>query len=240
MTVVLLKARGIGEPLNRNMLTGLSDRLPKDSIKHENINYPASYGAVPKPGLSFLASLDIGARMTKERIENADAGTHFILAGYSAGAELMGNFTAAADNNILKKILGVYLVADPSMPKSALNTRKYGIRGERHIPRQVKVKWSADPKDVIPLCSPKPSPLRDIADYSPNIGLGSRLDWLGIYSRINNRTVQGGFGIPDFNEAFKEAYGYLVGGDHVGYNSRREPNGKVYLQNGADWIMSLI
>ncbi|ANA87274.1 lysin B [Gordonia phage Kampe] len=239
MSVTLLKARGIGEPLKNNMLTGLGNRLPKE-IKQEEINYPASYGAVPKPGMSFLASLDICAKLTLERIQKAPKGEFFVLAGFSAGAEAMGNFIAAADAEILRRILGIYLVADPSMPRYALNTRKYGIRGERYLPRGVKAKWSADPKDCIPLCSPKPSPLRDIADRSPNMGIGSRLDWLGAYSRINNRAVQGGFGVPDFNAAIQEALGYLVRGDHTGYNVRREPNGKVYLHNGADWIQSLV
>ncbi|QDK01997.1 lysin B [Gordonia phage Gibbles] len=239
MPVVLLKVRGIGEPLKNNMLTGLTSRLPKD-IRVEEINYPASYGAVPKPGMSFLASLDIAANLILERITKSAPGTYFILAGFSAGAEAVGNFVAAADNMVLKKILGVYLVADPSMPRYALNTRKYGIRGERYLPRNVKAKWSAIPQDCIPLCSPKPSPLRDIADRSPNMGIGSRLDWLGAYSRINNRAMQGGFGVPDFNAAIQEALGYLVRGDHTGYNVRKEPNGKVYLHNGADWVKSLV
>ena len=240
MPVVLLKVRGIGEPLNNNMLTGLTNRLPK-SIRVEEINYPASYGVAPRPnGISFLASLDIAARLILDRIIKSGPDTYFILAGFSAGAEAVGNFVAAADNAILKKILGVYLVADPSMPKSAFNTRKYGIRGERFIPKSVRRKWSADPKDCIPFCSPKPSPLRDIADRTPNMGLGSRLDWLGTYSKINNRVLQGQLGIPDYRAAIDEAAGYLVRGDHIGYNKRKEPNGKVYLHNGAEWILTLI
>lgn len=234
--ITMLGARGIGEMRTNNMISGVRAHLDK-SIGYEEVDYPAQYGPVgrdPK-GQSFLVSLDILLENVRRRITNSGVNEKFILIGYSAGAEGMGNFIAAADDKIKRKIIAVCLIADPSMPRSAKKSRKYGIRGERQI-HDIPVYWAADPKDPIPLCSPKPSPMRDIADATPGIGLGARMTWNGVYSSINDRIRQGGYGLPDFAAAMDEAIAYLVRGDHMGYGTRREPNGRTYLYNCADWI----
>lgn len=238
MTDYIIKARGIGEPFHGNMLDGLRKYLPTE-LKFEEVNYPSQYGPVPKiDGKSFYRSLDIGLDWLEDRFARSKPDDRFIVTGYSAGAELIGNFVASTDQHNLNKILGAYLVADPSMPKLPGN-RKFGIRGERFI-HGVNVKWAADPKDVIPLCSPPWSPLRAIADASPGISLGVPMGPAEAIQEINRRRPQAAIGLFDASKAFQEAYGYLIGGDHTGYKVRRQANGKTYIHNGADWILGLL
>lgn len=160
----ILTCGGIGESLDRNLLTGLVRELPE--LEHIEVDYPASYGPVNRNadprGDSFDTSLAglyqaVSAEMTRDRR------TPTVLAGYSAGAAGVGNMLSWMPD--WPNLIGAVLVADPMQPDG-------GIAGSRPITGWVPVRCVSNPRDIICEC-PDDSPLRIIAQTTPKLALGS-------------------------------------------------------------------
>lgn len=169
----VLTARGIGEPLVGNMLDGLVARLPRDWERHEVV-YPAEYGFVngtSNPWAQDFASTKLAgvAALTAlvAEILAVDPDARFVILGYSAGAQVAGDFVASRPG---VPVAACALVADPSNP----GTRKlYGVAGSRLVPYAIEV---ARPDDVI-CCCPDSSPIRVIARLTERMQLADISVW---------------------------------------------------------------
>ena len=242
---VLVTARGIGEPMDGNMLSRVVDHFP--GTTHIELPWSASYGLVNRAGNllghSFKQALEYGDALFREVLDAHPEGV--IAGGYSGGAALVGNRASYGHPNLR----AVFLVADPyAPPVNGLS----GLAGVRNRPINVPVLWKRDPKDVI--CNArKDSRLRYIADLSEAFSLGDIQGWFAevaagtqtdaIARLIRDRwaaTLKNPFGAgkiwSDFALDISDAEGYLYRGDHTGYGVRREANGRTYLENTAIWI----
>lgn len=230
---------GVGD---KGMLQGLVRHLPAGT---EVVTLPArSYGPVPLPfGDDFEASVATGEWLLRIELNKGPA----FVAAYSAYAAAAGNITRDGHKNLL----GTGLVADPFQPRrvTAFVNSSYGIAGSRDITGGAPVKWVFDPKDVICQCDQN-SPLRILADATSKMSLKRPDAWVAdLLNRLTTRRwqqVMVNWRDRDavrarYDRAFNDAWGYLPGGrgDHVGYGTRKQPNGRTYLHNLADWMVSL-
>ena len=247
-TLVII-ARGIGEPLTNSMLkTYLQPYLPDTEYEFIELPWSAEYGPVPSVwGDPFENSIGEGEQLAIDWCRNDFRDRRVVLAGYSGGAELMGNVLArlAAETPSHGVVAGL-LLSDPSQPKGLPETGgKYGIRGSREVGESIPVRWFYELKDAICVCTPEPdSLLRIFADASSEFSLAGPRAWQGTIARLRFKKFQW-WALPwhDLNKikwqvdtAIYEAQGYLSRGDHVSYPSRVNSNGKPYFEDMADWI----
>lgn len=230
---------GVGD---KGMLTGVTRHLSNAQV----VTLPArTYGPVPLPfGDDFETSVAEGERLIEAELERGPG----VVLAYSAFAAAAGNVAARGHRNLI----GTGLVADPFQPRrvTAFVNTSYGIAGSREaLFGGSPVKWVFDPKDVICQCDQN-SPLRTLADQTARMSFRRPDLWVAdLANRITHQRWQRV--ILDWRRrdavraqyarAAEDAWGYLPGGrgDHVGYGTRLEANGKTYLHNLADWIEGL-
>lgn len=253
MGIVVIRNRGIGEPVPGPMLSAVTNLLPEDWIRRENTEWVAQYGpaGLNAVKLPFLDAVDAGAEGLVLQVSKAiTEGHRVVLLGYSGGAVVVHRalemMTAPA---LRSRIAAVGFISDPEQPRGLPNTRgRFGIRGGTPLPFVVPAHWAYDPDDGICLC-PDPSPLRSAAQWSADIGLGSPLAWeIQLKRFIQVRRVPAYvFNIWDLQgelarwaEAKRLLEGYL-GTDHVSYATRKEPGtSRTYVQNMATWLQSAV
>lgn len=249
-SVAIYAARGIGEGILFNTVVDVINRVQKTigsfDVHKEQIDYPAQYGPVPTwNGQSFINSLNDLYQQVQYKINQRvnfgdEDNSWFILVGYSAGADGMGNIAKHLPSHIAPYCLGVFLIADPSMPRMKGLGPKYGIRGERTINGINTVKWYFDPNDPIPLAWPAPNPTRVLADKTPWLSLALPAlipapESVRIMQQMSLRRMQN-YAINPFDinatkvryeKAFDELARYLVKGDHSNYINRSPIGGKL-------------
>lgn len=210
----------------------------------KELRWPAEYGPFPKPHskVSFNDSLETLHSMLNLEVFD-DGHTMYFLVGYSGGAAGIGDWLAEATAEQKALVLGAVLIADPSTPRGIipndpiLGEARFGIRGDRLIDH-VGIKWICNPDDVICSC-PENSPLRLIASATPNAALADMASWgtvlnqmairqanlimrAQIASLMNKKSAQEQVDAirKQFDVAFRDAYGYIAGDDHVAYPVR--------------------
>ncbi|QFG13592.1 lysin B [Gordonia phage Lambo] len=210
----------------------------------KELRWPAEYGPFPKPHskVSFNDSLETLHSMLNLEVFD-DGHTMYFLVGYSGGAAGIGDWLAQASQKQKDLVLGSVLIADPSTPKGIipndpiLGEPRFGIRGDRPIDHHT-VKWICNPDDVICSC-PENSPLRLIASATPNAALADMASWGTVLNQMairqasqiargqftnmmNKKSAQEQVDAirKQFDVAFRDAYGYIAGDDHVAYTVR--------------------
>lgn len=239
-TVTVIRNRGIGEAIPSSMLCAVTNDLPEEWHRVSN-TWLAQY-ASPMP---FIDAVEYGAEDLVRMVEAAPGPV--VLLGYSGGCVVIHRAWEALTPEQRGKVACIGMVSDPEQPRGVTGSPdRFGIRGSSPMPG-VPVYWAADPHDAICLC-PENSPLRWIAQWSQDIGLGSRLAIADQAKRgLALRQVAAyTFNIWDligerarFKEARELLDGYLFGGDHVSYNKRQEAaTGRTYVQNMAAFVMA--
>ncbi|WNM67232.1 lysin B [Gordonia phage Erutan] len=210
----------------------------------KELRWPAEYGPFPKPHskVSFNDSLETLHSMLNLEVFD-DGHTMYFLVGYSGGAAGIGDWLAEANAEQKALVLGAVLIADPSTPRGIipndpiLGEARFGIRGDRPIDHHT-VKWICNPDDVICSC-PENSPLRLIASATPNAALADMASWGTVLNQMairqasqiargqftnmmNKKSAQEQVDAirKQFDVAFRDAYGYIAGDDHVAYPVR--------------------
>lgn len=224
------------------MLTKLVKALPND-WRHIELPWSASYGPVNAghdwQGASFREALEGGYRLLDQALSTLDD-EDVVLAGYSGGAALIGNYLAYHGTGMLN-LAAAALVADPFDPG---NDDSYGIAGRRKIENVAdgRIIWKANPKDVI-CCCPADSPLRRLADVSTPMSLGDPNGWVSALANLQK--TNGWQKVPftpsgrRYSKAVNDALGYLGLGrkcEHTVYGSERLPWGWTYLEDAADYL----
>ena len=255
----IITARGIGEELERNMLSQLVRNLP--SWEHIELGWSASYGFVNPgkrwDGQSFERALAAGQRMLTDVIERhlaVDPTPRIVVAGYSGGAALVHRWLAANWASY-PEVKGAVLVADPHAP---LTNGLFGVAGLRPMKTFGPVLWVSNPRDMI-CCCPPDSPIRTIGDQTAMMSFCDPAAWgLDLLDRVrNNRWQQirtnplDAIGtIRRFGRAVDDVCGYL-GVDprtlkfsgslcqHTVYSWQRPTEGDTWLQNAAKRIRSV-
>ncbi|WP_027500824.1 hypothetical protein [Rhodococcus sp. UNC363MFTsu5.1] len=247
--ITVLCCRGIGEPLQNTMLSGVTRRLDPARFRAREVPWLAEYGPAPRPGgAAFEASLSRGKALLLNMIN--DDPYPVVLLGYSGGAALAGHVGAEIGRGLHPglDVRGVGLVSDPF--RSPLNggpADSMGVAGARPVLARFPVWQVADPADVI-CCCPPDSPLRTFADQTAAFSLVDPGAWgMDLLDRARRTRWQpsGGFVWQDplapfrrAAQAVRDAEGYLFRGDHTGYGVRRAPGSHLtYLDQLADNIM---
>lgn len=161
----LITVRGIGEPLEGNMLDHFAREFPHWE-RHE-LAWDATYG--PVGGKLTGDSFNFAVQMAGiELIATIGASSEpCVLVGYSAGAEIVGNYVYRVGQPQVKAAV---LVADPSAARNEYLGRS-GIRGARNGTPHCPTLRIVNADD--PICScPEDSPLRAIAEATPAFSLG--------------------------------------------------------------------
>ena len=253
----VVTVRGIGEPVDQNMLTQFVTRLGA-GWTHIEVPYPAAYGFVNgqrNPNApdyettKRLGRTQVRIELSIIRAEHPDA--IVVLAGYSAGADIVDDLAVAGVMAEFPQVKRCVVVANPSNPGSN-GLADYGIaapeRGRQHV--DFRVIPVNDPGDVI-CCCPARSPLRVIATLTPRMQLADRSVWVrdvlrklgdpGVRAEINRQL--GAWWDPRnwgrYDRAAKDAGGYLgvgMASTHVVY--RRKPLGGLsMLEHAADRVL---
>lgn len=244
MTTTLITCRGIGEPLDGNMLSQFVRCFP--NWDHIELPWQASYGPVNANrdplGWSYAASLADGMSLLERTVTHFEEqpGAQIAIAAFSGGAALAGNWLASRWRAHLA-VKGAVLVADPQAP----GTTRFGVAGSRPIEDRGHLAWVSNPHDVI--CSaPHDSPVRTIADQSAAMSLADPRAWtLDLIDRLNRNRWQAIKSRPwdvigivrRYQVAVDDVAGYLGLGrmcEHTVYNHRRPySNGNTWLQQAA-------
>lgn len=145
-TITVIRCRGIGEPMSKNTLQTVTDRLDRNRFKVIELVWSASFGPVPsKDGDSFGVSVSQAEATLRKLI--LDQPGPVILIGYSGGAQVVGNVAADAAlhrPSIREKIIAVGLISDPSRHTVQIvgqNRGGQGIMGGRYIPEDHFKVW---------------------------------------------------------------------------------------------------
>ncbi|QXO13741.1 lysin B [Gordonia phage DumpTruck] len=239
----------------------LGKRGPQVIIKE--LRWPAEYGPVPKPlgQNSFNESL-AQLKFQLTGLVQPDPNTMYVLVGFSAGAAGIGDWLAEQPQSVKKLIISVHLVSDPSMPKGiapmnmVLREEEYGVRGSRRTDF-LDTHWYWRSDDVI-CCCPDNSPIRKIAKATPDFVLADATTWLPTLQKLTTMKAAELMGanlryMADrqrreqaldqirrrYDEAFKDAMGYLATGAHTSYGTRKI-NGMTSVQKASTDIAQLI
>lgn len=264
MIVTILGARGIGEKIdntlcNRELLPHIKNELEKlgffkeNELRYIEVAWNAIYGPVGGKWneKDYDTNVKNGERLVIQDYIDVTSDL-IVLVGYSAGATLMGNVAATIPWATRKKIICVGLVSDPRRPIGGgmpnYTAPNYGVGGERKIDTNMFSKfWAADPADMITSLE-KDSLIRPIADitYAVSFDQGEFPGWLAdLADKAVKNTWQKVLFEPwkwietsqQIKRAKIAAEGYLTGGDHVSYNSRKVPGEQVtYLESLGYYI----
>lgn len=115
-TITVIRCRGIGEPMSKNTLQTVTDRLDPKRFKEIELVWSASFGPVPRrDGDSFGVSVEQAESTLLKLI--LDQPGPVVLIGYSGGAQVVGNVAARAAlylPAVRAKIIAVGMISDPS------------------------------------------------------------------------------------------------------------------------------
>ncbi|AFR48018.1 cutinase family protein [Gordonia sp. KTR9] len=258
MPCYVVTVRGIGEPMDGNMLSQFVERLGA-GWTHVEVDYPAAYAFVNGQRNPLAPDYDTTKRLGRAQVrielaiiraEHPDATV--VLAGYSAGADIVDDLAVSGIMSEFPQVKRCVAVANPSNPGSN-GLADYGIaapeRGRQHVDsRVIPVNH---PGDVICCCPPR-SPLRVIATLTPRMQLADRSAWArDVLAKLGNPTVRaeidrqlGAWWDPRnwgrYDRAAKDARGYLglgVRSTHAIYN-RRPLGGLSMLEHAADRVLT--
>lgn len=248
---VVVRNRGIGEPDPGPTLCGITDLLPSDWTFLEN-PWLAQYGPAGEKRegtVPFLDAVHRGSDDLTAMVRDAIAADkRVVLLGYSGGAVVVHRTLDQLSTEERGDIAAVGFVSDPEQPRDVTgSTGRYGIRGESPA-YGIPARWAADPDDGICLC-PDNSPLRLLAQWTPDVGLDSPLAWRQQARRAVKLRRHPAYAIDvhdldgekaRFAEARRLFDGYL-GEDHISYGVRTEPGtGATYLENMASWLTEVL
>lgn len=253
MPLKIVTCRGIGEPMDHNMLSRVVANFP--NTKHVELPWEADYGPVGLSGWKgepYLRTTYAGSQMLLEEILKDD-GFDSVVLGYSGGTDVILN--ALGSYTVFEQVKYVGMVAAPSAPgleRSGIRTHIASVHNQaQDLIWRYPVKWVSHPRDVI--CSaPSDSPLRDFASASEGFGLGD-LDFWGrdILTKLATQKlgqfVLHPFSIPSiqrkYAQAYEDACGYLgvskeapwLPGPnyHTGYWFYQAMSGRTYLDDLA-------
>ncbi|UVK58966.1 lysin B [Gordonia phage KappaFarmDelta] len=252
----VVTVRGIGEPMGRNMLTQFVDRLG-DGWTHVEVPYPAAYAFINEQRNPHAPDYETTKRLGRAQvrielaiIRAAHPGAIVVLAGYSAGGDIIDDVVVSGVMAEFPQVKCAVVVANPSNPGSN-GLADHGIaapeRGRQHVDSRVIA--VNHPADVICCCPPR-SPLRVIATLTPRMQLADRTVWArDVLAKLGNPTVRaeidrqlGAWWDPRnwgrYDRAAKDARGYLglgVRSTHTIYN-RRPLGGLSMLEHAADRV----
>lgn len=245
--ITVIRARGIAEPMAKNMLSQVTDQLDKDRFDIIELVWSASYGPVPvRTGESFGVAVHHAEMTLLDLIR--DCPNPVILIGFSGGAEVVGNvarrIARGQFTRLLDKVLLVGLLADPSRAVDQIvgpNRGGSGITGSRYISTSYfpVLQYSApgDPISELPIGNP----LRIFADISKFYSLADPEGWLtDIRRKALLKQFQNVFRPElrrDWAGAAAWARGYLFDGRHNCYNAEILPGtGLTYTDHLAKQI----
>lgn len=248
---VVIRNRGIGELEPGPTLSGVTDLLPEHWTCLEN-PWLAQYGPAGERREGTVPFLDAVAcgtteltRMVREAIAEDN---RVVLLGYSGGAVVVHRTLDQLTVEERQHIAAVGFVSDPEQPRLVTGVAdRYGIRGESPV-TDIPARWAADPDDGICLC-PENSPLRLLAQWTPDVGLDSPLA-LSQQARRAVKLRRDPAYVVDvhdldgekarFGEARRLFEGYR-GDDHISYGVRTEAGTtSTYLENMALWLRASV
>ncbi|WNM74288.1 lysin B [Gordonia phage Thimann] len=261
MTRYVVTVRGIGEPMGRNMLSQFVARLG-EGWWHVEVPYPAAYGFVNgqrnPTAPDYEATKRIGRAQVRAElaiIADTDPGAVVVLAGYSAGADIVDDLAASTLMAEFPQVKLAVVVANPSNPGSN-GLAGYGIaapeRGRQFVDSRVLA--VNHPADVICCCPPR-SPLRVIATLTPRMQLADRSAWArDVLAKLGDPATRaeidsqlGAWWDPRnwgrYDRAGRDARGYLGLGmpsTHTVYNRRPVGGGATMLERAADEVLGRI
>ncbi|OZE98102.1 hypothetical protein [Rhodococcoides fascians] len=252
--ITIVCARGIGEGLGvPTVLSLVTDPLPKNRFRVVHLNHRSEYGPIPNPlGQAYIRTREEAISLAMGEISRAPG--RFVLAGYSAGADSMGDLAdrigRAVHGPLLdakRRMIGVALIADPKNPRRDLRQQQWGVAGNRLIHTAAPVFRANDPADMIPFCDGN-SPWRLFADRADGFSVPDLVGWgVGMATKLRLQQLQqigvdwrNRDAILDlYRRALDQFHGYRTG-DHTSYHRRIEPGTrKTYVANMTDKIASL-
>lgn len=234
----IIQIRGIGEPMTRNMLSGLSRLVPGAEVVE--LPWAAQYGPVPEPlGQAFrTATAEVPAMLAAE----LDKGPAYVTM-FSGGCVGGGPVVVSGHRNLR----GAVFVADPMAPDTG--SGYFGVAGSRPLPVRNVLQLNYS-RDMIPRCA-RNSPIRTFSDQTAAFSLGEMDRWaMDMLTRIQRNRWQKVV-IPWNNpvatwqlyaEAIAQLRTYLPSpfGDgtvtHVAYGHAQYQPGETFLEHGARWI----
>lgn len=213
-----------------------------------DLPWGASYGS-PVP---FGVSVDEGAELLAKRIRSAPAAERLVVWSYSGGCVVVHRAMRLMSPVERARVRAWVFVSDPEQPELWLGDTpvsgiRTGLASAQPLPADVMARclFLCDPRDGI-CCCPRRSPLRWAAQWSENIGLGDRRAWDARIARAmllarapayvadwrNPGLVR-----AEFERAGMLIHGYLRGGDHTSYGTRKIPGtSETYLARGAGYV----
>lgn len=258
MSRYVVTVRGIGEPMEANMLSQFVARLG-ESWWHVEVPYPAAYGFVNGQANPAAPDYETTKRIGRERVRvelaiivNIDPDATVVLAGYSAGADIVDDLASSGIMAEFPQVKLSVVVANPSNPGSN-GLADYGIaaweRGRQFVASRVIA--VNHPADVICCCPPR-SPLRVIAMLTPRMQLADRTVWArDVLAKLGDPATRreidsqlGAWWDPRnwgrYDRAGRDARGYLGLGmpsTHTVYNRRLAGGGPTMVERAADEVL---
>lgn len=256
----VVTVRGIGEAAGgspRPLLTGFVERLGP-GWTHIEVPYPASYGFVNEARNPAAPGYETTKRIGREQTEmeisaivTRDPRALIVLAGYSAGADIVDDLMVSGLANRWRQVKCAVVVANPSNP-GVTGLADYGIaapeRGRQHVDsRVIPVNH---PADVICCCPPR-SPLRVIAKLTPRMQLADPSVWArDVLAKLGDpqvrREIDRLLGPPwwpqnwgRYQRAIQDAGGYLGRpSTHITpYTTRPRASTLSMLEHAADEVL---
>lgn len=224
MTIEVLSLAGTGFPDGGDgVLESFLAALPPDRFRGRIVRYPADFGM---RGTTYADSRAAGLySLGQAAAECESRGVSYLVAGYSQGAVVAGDFAAALGPASL--CVGAALIADGYRPagEGVLQAGHqmapgYGIGGQRPI-HGVRAWWVSAPGD--PICAlPAGNPLRmvaDLAEYFSLRGPAEATVWMArALARVAEGRLQPWWRVEhwrDWGGAAAFARGYLFDGRHT-------------------------
>lgn len=98
----VVTVRGIGEPMQANMLSQFVSRLGEGWRRHVEVAYPAAYGFVNGQGNPGAPNYEATKRLGRAQVQAdlaiiaiTDPAAIVVLAGYSAGADIVDDLASS-------------------------------------------------------------------------------------------------------------------------------------------------
>ncbi|GAB4588681.1 PE-PPE domain-containing protein [Nocardia sp. IFM 10818] len=223
---------GTWNPNGDGVTEAFARALDPGKFRASYVPYPADYGQ----RTTYADSVAAGKAALLRAID--DSPYPVIVAGYSQGAGIAGDFAAEIGRGQHPQldVRAAALIADPARPEGVSITPDpggFGISGQRHIPG-IPAFHVAAWNDPITSLSPG-SPLRTVADLSAYWNISNPEGFLRWGQETFNAVVAGRLQrwwnpahLWDWTIAAREARGYLFDGRHT----------EAYVREGHCWQLA--